>query len=101
MAMPDISPECRQCGECCRWSGFVYVDEGDIHQAALFLRASEEDFIRDFTVLAPNRNQLCLAPGKGDDCVFLEGNRCRIYPARPAQCRDFPARWGCCPCRPA
>lgn len=27
------------------------------------------------------------------DCVFLEKEGCRIYPARPEQCRKFPVNW--------
>ncbi len=27
---------------------------------------------------------------QGDACVFLEDNRCRIYPKRPLQCRSYP-----------
>ena len=38
----------------------------------------------------------------GGACVFLEGDRCRVYAGRPRQCRDFPRRWrveGPCPGR--
>ena len=98
--MSGILPECFRCGDCCRFPGFVYVNAEDIRQAAEFLSVDEESFIQEFTVLAPNRNQLCLAPGRGDDCIFLREDGCLIYPARPAQCRDFPLRWGRCPRRP-
>lgn len=98
--MPGSLPECKQCGECCRFPGFVYVNAEDIRQASKFLNMDEESFIQKFTVLAPNRNQLCLV-GENGDCVFLEEDRCSIYSARPAQCRDFPLRWGTCPRRPA
>jgi len=99
--MPETPPECIQCGDCCRWSGFVYLNEDDIRLAARFLNMEESAFIQKYAVLGPNRHQLCLIPGAGRDCVFLCGNNCRIYPARPQQCRDFPLRWGTCPHRQA
>jgi Fe-S-cluster containining protein len=37
----------------------------------------------------PNRRARTLRTDK-NGCVFLENNRCRICPARPEACRDFP-----------
>ena len=43
---------------------------------------------------APRRAQLTLKERPGGACEFLDAeNRCRIYAARPRQCRDFPRAW--------
>lgn len=78
----------------------MLVDAGDIRRLSRGLAISEEDFIRRFAVLARNRRGLSLADQDGGACVFLDGNRCRVYAHRPAQCRDFPAKWQVpgCPC---
>jgi Fe-S-cluster containining protein len=44
-------------------------------------------------MLASNRAQLSLREKPDGSCEFLEGNECKVYESRPAQCRDFPARW--------
>ena len=84
---------CRACGTCCRWTGSVLLTEADVAEAAAFLHLSEADFIDRHTRLAPNRAGLALLDQADGSCEFLEGNRCRIYPARPEQCRTFPFAW--------
>jgi len=84
---------CRQCGACCRWPGNVLLTDEDIAELANFLKLSEVEFIRRYTRLATNRKGLSLREGAGDDCVFLEAMRCRVYAARPQQCRNFPWHW--------
>jgi hypothetical protein len=56
-------------------------------------RLPEEVFINRYTVLAENRRQLSLADASDGSCVLLQGGRCRLYEARPAQCREFPSGW--------
>jgi len=55
---------------------------------------TEAAFIEAHTVLARNRAQLTLKESSDGACEFLrpEGG-CRIYGARPKQCRDFPHTW--------
>lgn len=85
---------CRRCGACCRWPGSVLLAEPDIAAAAAALGMPEEAFIAAHTVLARNRAQLTLKEHADGACEFLDktGN-CRIYAARPRQCRDFPSGW--------
>lgn len=55
---------------------------------------TEEAFISVHTVLARNRAQLTLKERPDGACEFLDGaGQCRIYAARPKQCRDFPHDW--------
>ncbi len=93
---------CRACGACCRWEGCVLLRDADVTRLAEAVGLSERSFIRRYTRLAPNRRELSLAERDDGACVFLEARRCRVYAARPRQCRDFPVRWrveGPCPGR--
>lgn len=106
--MPPSAPQpfaCRRCGACCRWPGSVLLAEADIAAAAAALGLAEAEFIARHAVLARNRAQLTLREQPGGACEFLDARgRCRIYAARPRQCRDFPGRWrvaGCPASEPA
>ena len=81
---------CIPCGKCCLSKGdygYVYLTREDRRKLARHLGLSTRQLIRRYC----NRN--------GDDyyfkdsrerCVFLENNRCAIYPARPHQCKTWP-----------
>lgn len=85
---------CQHCGSCCRWPGSVLLERGDIASLALAMGLSEDEFIATHTMLARNRAQLTLKERPDGSCEFLdETGRCRIYAARPRQCRDFPHGW--------
>ena len=85
---------CQRCGACCRWPGSVLLEEADIVAAAAALGMGEAEFIERHAALARNRAQLTLREKPGGACEFLDDeNRCRIYAARPKQCRDFPRGW--------
>ena len=85
---------CQRCGACCRWPGSVLLEAADIAAAAGALGISEGEFIEKHATLARNRAQLTLKEQTGGACEFLDAEgRCRIYPARPKQCRDFPCGW--------
>jgi Fe-S-cluster containining protein len=71
----------------------VLLDSRDITTMAVWLGMPEQEFIDRHTRLAPNRIQLALIDRSDESCSFLEGNRCRIYEARPEQCRSFPFAW--------
>lgn len=86
---------CRQCGGCCRWEGEVRLTEGDIARMAGALGMAEGEFIARHTKLARDRRGLVLLDAEGSTaCEWLEGNRCRVYEARPEQCRSFGVEWG-------
>lgn len=84
--------ECTQCGLCCTARGdyaHVYVDEKECKSLARFLRLSLQDLKRRFTFVDDDGwRQLRFEQG---GCVFLDAKgRCRVYLARPSQCRTFP-----------
>jgi len=84
---------CERCGECCRWPGNILLRSDDIASLARFLRIEERIFVDRYARLAANRGQLTLTEREDGACVFLEGPGCRVYEARPAQCRGFPLEW--------
>lgn len=89
-----VSFACRQCGACCRWPGSVLLEAEDAAAAAAALGMPTADFIARHAALARNRSQLTLKEAPDGACEFLEADgRCRIYAARPRQCRDFPHGW--------
>ena len=85
--------KCTGCGECCRWTGSVLLTDHDITVLADHFRLSEQEFIDQYTKLAPNRIQLALLDHPDGSCALLEGDRCSVYEARPKQCRTFPFAW--------
>ena len=97
---PAIHYHCQRCTNCCRWPGFVVLEESEIARIARFLGVTEHDFIQRYTRLRPQRDGLALvdkgpaADGTYDHaCVFLEGRDCRVQPVKPRQCAGFPNTW--------
>lgn len=81
--------DCTECANCCRQL-VVSVSEAAVEEIAAFLDITPEEVVRLYT--APD----AAVPGnrllrqENDACVFLDGNLCMIYEARPKACRDFP-----------
>lgn len=85
---------CQRCGNCCRWPGFVRVDENEIGAISDHLGMTDDDFIARHTELRPSRSGLMLTSNPDGSCIFLEGvNTCTIQPVKPRQCSDFPNKW--------
>ena len=82
--------ECTGCGHCCRWGeGYVWVSERDIHAMAEHLGLDVVEFAREYV----RRIGTCYSLKERADyrCVLLdEDERCRVYDARPTQCRTYP-----------
>ena len=94
LPVPEPRYLCQRCGNCCRWPGFVRVDESEINAIADFLGMGTDDFIARHTELRPSRSGLMLKSNPDGSCIFLEGvNTCTIQPVKPQQCRDFPNKW--------
>lgn len=87
--------QCVRCGACCRWEGPVRVTEAEVDSIAAYLNIPVRDFLRDHTVLTPDRRSLSLLEKPdGSCCYYDEQTRsCRIQAVKPAQCRDFPLKW--------
>ena len=86
--------QCRQCGNCCRISGYVHVREAEIDRIAKYIGIEVYDFIETYTRLTNNRRGLSLIEHDDGSCVFLrKDGRCLIEDVKPEQCRKFPFEW--------
>jgi hypothetical protein len=79
--------DCRQCAECCRVTE-VQLAERDVQRLARFLSISERQFAERYTSIDAE-GAVILQRGAGG-CVFLDGNDCSVYEARPGNCERFP-----------
>jgi Fe-S-cluster containining protein len=82
--------ECQGEGNCCvtRGSyGYVYLSFSDRRRLADHFRMSTAEFTSTFTTKVDGLYELRYT---GKDCPFLQDNRCRVYKARPWQCRTWP-----------
>jgi Fe-S-cluster containining protein len=71
----------------------VKITEEEIKRMAAHLGISEELFIQDYTRLNRSRSALALQDKANGECVFLDGNDCRVNAVKPQQCRNFPNLW--------
>ena len=81
------------CGRCCTRRGkygHVYVNAEEIRALAAVLEMSVRKFEREYTLVDPcGWTQLVF---EDEHCPFFEPGtaQCRVYQARPTQCRTFP-----------
>lgn len=84
--------ECTQCGECCINRGeyaHVYLNDEEVADLAAFFGLSPREFERRYTFV--DEDGWLQLNFTDDRCAFLnEHGQCRVYPARPTQCRTFP-----------
>jgi Fe-S-cluster containining protein len=83
---------CRECGECCRQKGFVYLKKGEEERIAGYLGMGAFDFVNAYCELQ-DRQKLVLGKKNGEECIFLNSCGCRIHPVKPKQCLEFPLGW--------
>jgi Fe-S-cluster containining protein len=80
--------ECRRCGDCCTGDpGIVRVNEREIADIAAYLGMPVSAVVETFLYFRENGHSIKEA--SDGRCLFFEDG-CRIYPARPIQCRTFP-----------
>jgi Fe-S-cluster containining protein len=80
--------DCRQCANCCKVAT-TSLQERDIEKLAKFLGISKDQFRKEYTTTDPEDGERILRRTESG-CVFLVGNDCSVYEARPATCIDFP-----------
>lgn len=80
--------DCTQCANCCRVAS-VPLLERDIEKLAKFFRLSISKFTQQYVELDAEGNHI-LKRTEAAGCVFLSGNECTVYEARPRNCVDFP-----------
>jgi Fe-S-cluster containining protein len=93
MTREGLRFECTQCGECCvnrEEYAHVYVDREELRQLAALLEMSLQEFRHRYAFVDEDGwTQLAVVE---EHCVFLdlESGSCKVYAARPVQCRTFP-----------
>jgi len=80
--------DCTACANCCRVAT-AKVTERDIEKLARYLRISPARFVADYTQES-EEDGLVLKRTDEKGCVFLDGNTCTVYDARPDACEKFP-----------
>ncbi|MFH1807737.1 MAG: YkgJ family cysteine cluster protein [Pseudomonadota bacterium] len=84
--------ECTGCGDCCigRPGDYVALRPGEADRIAAFL-GLELDALKQQFLVRLTEQVLGVRLRDEGPCVFLDdAKRCRIYPARPLQCRTYP-----------
>lgn len=82
---------CTGCGDCCTGApGYVWVNRSEIAALANALGMKVEEFERQYVRAIGIRKSL--KERANGDCVLFdaETRRCRVYAARPRQCRTWP-----------
>ena len=79
--------DCKTCANCCRVAT-AKLTERDVEKLAKFLRIKPGQFLADYATETEDEGWVLRRTEQG--CVFLEGNECTVYKARPATCEDFP-----------
>jgi|SRR3972149_3234119 len=83
--------KCTACGDCCTGApGHVWVNKTEIEALAALLKISVVEFETKYVRQVGIRKSLIEFPN--GDCVFFDSDRrtCKVYEARPLQCRTFP-----------
>jgi len=87
--------ECTGCGNCCSGpeEGFIWITKPEIEFVAEALKLTSDELRRLYLKRVGQRTTIVEEPCSRD-CIFLETKngekRCRIYSARPNQCRTWP-----------
>jgi Fe-S-cluster containining protein len=79
--------DCRACANCCRVAT-TKITERDAGKLARFLGMGVGRFLSEYTVKSEDEG--LILKRTSDGCVFLSGNDCTVYEARPHTCDDFP-----------
>jgi uncharacterized protein len=83
--------QCTQCGDCCTGApGYVWVNDEEIAALAKLLELAPDDFEARYVRRVGSRRSL--VEFDNGDCVFFDGEerKCKVYGARPRQCRTWP-----------
>jgi Fe-S-cluster containining protein len=79
--------DCTTCANCCKTATVTMLDR-DIEDLAKHLRISKEKFISTYMQTDAEEGKILKRTEKG--CIFLDGNDCTVYEARPSTCVNFP-----------
>lgn len=84
--------ECTRCGHCCVAGGnyHVFLEPGEAEAIRGHLGLSRSWFRRRYLAWSQGGERV-LASREDGRCIFLDAaGHCRVYGARPVQCRTYP-----------
>lgn len=85
---------CIQCSRCCRHDpGYVFLSKSDLQAIADYLSLTVEEVKSTFCTrvgFSQDFSMISLLEKDNHDCIFWEDGGCRVYQARPIQCRTYP-----------
>jgi Fe-S-cluster containining protein len=81
--------DCRACANCCKIAE-TDVTQRDIVRLSKYLGITAGEFVERYTTSSAFEQREPILRRRDTGCIFLEGNDCTIYEARPDTCRDFP-----------
>ncbi|MCC6587783.1 MAG: YkgJ family cysteine cluster protein [Bryobacterales bacterium] len=80
--------DCRECANCCKVATTRLLPR-DVERLAKFFRLHPDRFLRDYCAESEEEG-IILKRTEEHGCIFLDGNLCSVYEARPSTCQDFP-----------
>ncbi len=81
--------DCRACASCCKVAE-TNISGRDAERLAKHLGISKREFIEQYTTASAFEEREIILRRRESGCIFLEGNDCTVYEARPDTCRNFP-----------
>jgi len=81
--------DCRACASCCKVAE-TDVTQRDVDRLSKHLGISARAFVEQYTTQSAFEDKETILRRRQSGCVFLDGNDCTIYEARPDTCRNFP-----------
>ncbi len=89
---PDACATCQ--GRCCTGeSGYIYVNKKEIENIAKLLQLDVKEFVQKYLFKKMYKYSIKeIQYNDSFECIFYdrESNGCKIYDARPTQCKTFP-----------
>lgn len=81
--------DCRACANCCKVAE-TDITERDLERLARYLGITPRRFVAEYTTASAFEENETILRRTESGCIFLDGNDCAIYEARPDTCRNFP-----------
>jgi Fe-S-cluster containining protein len=81
--------DCRACANCCKVAE-TDITNRDVDRLAKYLGLKPKQFIAQYTTSSVQEEDETILRRTEKGCIFLDGNDCTVYEARPDTCQDFP-----------
>ena len=81
--------DCRACANCCKVAE-TDITERDVDRLARYLRITPRQFVEQYTTSSAFEKDETILRRRETGCIFLDGNDCTVYEARPGNCERFP-----------